>query len=79
MSELTSQFNNLKKSQPALTAQTIKFLVLLQRSSYLAWSEAIVSEINLEEPHQGTGIRSVEKWHKRDEELFLNVSSKKLM
>lgn len=57
----------------------MKFLVILKRTSYLARSEAIISEINLEEPHQGTGIMSVEKWHERDEVLVLNVSSKKLM
>lgn len=45
----------------------------------MAQSEAVISEINLEEPYQGSGIRSVEKWHKRDKVLFLNVSSKKLM
>lgn len=39
---------------------------------------AIISR-NLEEPHQGSGIMSVEKWHERDEVLFLNVSSERLM
>lgn len=70
---------HLQRSQTALTAQAMKFLVILKRTSYLARSEAIISEINLKEPHQGTGIMSVEKWHERDEVLVLNVSSKKLM
>lgn len=69
--ELTSQLNIFKSLR-------LPWQLFRKDLAFGTERGAIISR-NLEEPQQGSGVMSVEKWHERDEVLILNISSERLM